>query len=515
MRMMQRLRSKFVRQGAARRSAAIAVALLLLACLGCRRPRETEPPDPHAALSGVTLKLLVVGDDALAQSIGRLRGEWQAQTHSQLQIEQRSERELASEPALNADAVIYPAYCLGPLAERELLAPIAQDALTDPELDWSDIFERDKSAEVTWGTTVYAVPLGSPSLTCFYRADLLERLGRKPPRTWAEYRQLAELLADRSKLGDAAPSPDAKAANAQWSGAIEPLAPGSAGLTLSAQAAPYARHPSHYSTLFNMNTMEPLVAGPPFVRALTELVDAQRFGTPQAIAFGPLEACRELLEGRCGMAVCWTSAYMPAMPAKSAAATDETGAIARGPTVRFSCCELPGADKVYNPSTASWEPHNDRAVRVVPLLGLSGRIGSAAAQSNNPDAARRLLFWLASPKWSQRISPASPATTLFRPSQVSNAQPWCNALLEPPEAHSYALAVQASMSQPQYLYAPRIPGRERYLTALDEAVQRAVSADATPQAALDDAAMRWREITADLGVPSQRRAYRRCLGLEP
>jgi len=457
----------------------------------------------------VTLKLLVVGDDALAQSILRLRGEWQAQTGSQLEIEQYTEAELASAPALSADAVIYPSYCLGALAERELLAPIAQAALGDSELAWGDIFERDKSSEVTWGTTIYAVPLGSPALTCFYRADLLERLGRKPPRTWAEYRQTAELLSNREKLGDAAPAGEGK-----WSGAIEPLAPGSAGLTLLARAAAYARHPSHYSTLFNMNTMEPLVASPPFVRALAEMVEAQRFGSPQAATYGPLDACRELLAGRCGMALCWTSSSTAETSSKPAGSTNKKGPVARGPAVRFGCALLPGADEVYNPSTTSWESGNTGEVRMVPLLGMAGRIGSVAAKSSNPDAARRLLVWLASPQWNGRISPASPGTTLFRPSQVPSAASWSSALLEPPEARAYALAVQETMSQPRYLVAPRIPGREKYLTALDDAVRRAIATDVTPQAALEDAAKRWREITAELGVPEQRRAYRRCLGLE-
>ena len=75
--------------------------------------------------------------------------------------------------------------------------------------------------------------------------------------------------------------------------------------------------------------------------------------------------------------------------------------------------------------------------------------------------------------------------------------------------------MQASLSEHEILHAPRIPGRERYLAALDEAVQRALAGEAAPQTALDEAARRWREITAELGVDSQRNAYRRCLGMEP
>ena len=70
------------------------------------------------------------------------------------------------------------------------------------------------------------------------------------------------------------------------------------------------------------------------------------------------------------------------------------------------------------------------------------------------------------------------------------------------------------LTLPPQVEAPRIPGREKYLAALDDAVRRAVTEGATPQAALDDAAKRWRETTAELSEPAQRRAYRRCLGLE-
>ncbi len=342
------------------------------------------------------------------------------------------------------------------------------------------------------------MPLGSPTLVCLYRADLLERLDRQPPRTWAEYRQLAELLADRGRLGDAAPPQ-----GSPWCGAIEPLAPGWAGLTLLARAASYARHPNHYSTLFNMNTMAPLVAGPPFVRALEELVEAHRFGPSQADKFGPLDAAQDVLLGRCGLALCWTSA------------ADKRAATTRGDMVRFGWHELPGADEVYNPSAASWEPRADRAVKVVPLLGVSGRLGSVGARSKNPDAARKLLFWLAGPKWSQRVSPASPATTLFRASQVPSAPQWVNASFTPGEAREYALAVQTSFSEHEVLHAPRIRGRDRYMAALDEAVRIAIAREAAPQAALDEAARRWREITAELGLESQQNAYRRCLGMEP
>ena len=68
-----------------------------------------------------------------------------------------------------------------------------------------------------------------------------------------------------------------------WCGTIEPLAPGWAGLVLLARAAPYAKHRDNYSALFDIETMEPLVAGPPFVQALEELVAAAKLGPGRSV----------------------------------------------------------------------------------------------------------------------------------------------------------------------------------------------------------------------------------------
>ena len=75
------------------------------------------------------------------------------------------------------------------------------------------------------------------------------------------------MLADRAQSGSAAASDERP-----FSGVLEPLGPGWAGVVLLARAASYAKHPDNYSTLFDINTMEPLIAGEPFVRALEELL---------------------------------------------------------------------------------------------------------------------------------------------------------------------------------------------------------------------------------------------------
>jgi multiple sugar transport system substrate-binding protein len=476
----------------------------VLVLSGC----TAEKPNPGANSAGakelpwkgVTLRLAVAGDARLAEAIGRLRGEWQATTGAELQVAELNEAELASDNPPQADAIIYPAYDLGLLAEREWLRPLPENSLSSDELAWAEIFEADKTFDANWGSVTYGFPFGSPTLVCCYRKDLLSKLDREPPQTWAEYQQLAALLADRGELADAAP-----AAELPWSGTIEPLAEGWAGLTLLARAAAYAKHRNHFSTLFEMESMDPLIAGAPFVRALDEMATARPHMLDEALDASPERTHEALLAGRCGMALTWTSAAFGENEAAERPAT--------GDNMEFGFIELPGSDQAFNPKTEQWDARRDDESPRVPLVGLSGRLGSVTVHSDQPDAAFQLLTWLSGPQWSTRVSVASKATTLFRRSHVEGGAEWADPRLGAAGSLAYAEAVERSLSSADLFGAPRIDGRQRYLAALDRAVRDAVNGKTASDAALQTAAAEWRKITEELGPERQRTAYRRSLGL--
>lgn len=477
-----------------------AMSALLAVLVGCGADAANE----HAANSeralpfeGVELKLLIADDAELAEAIGRLRGEWRGSTGSELELSQIAENELLDADSLDADAVIYPAYDLGVLVEREWLAPLPKSAATNEDLESGDVFEADKTHDASWGSTAYGVSFGSPVLVCMYRADLLRQLDRQPPRTWQEYQDLASLLADGEKLGLSGEAVQ------KWSGAIEPLAADWAGLTLLARAAAYAKHRNHYSALFDIETMSPLIAGPPFVRALDELAAASRLSpdSPRTDAAG---VCEAFFEGRCGLALTWPAA-------RSAHENVDRDAQPEQFEIGFS--ELPGSSDVYNPKTRAWEKRRADEPPQVPLLGISGRIGSVSKSSQHDDAAWRLLAWLSGPKWGDRVATASRGTTVYRRSQIDAGPQWVDARIGEAAAAEYVEVVERSLSAVEVLGAPRMPGRRQYLKALDEAVNRALSGEATSQEALEAAAAAWTQITDELGLEHQRAAYRRSLGL--
>jgi multiple sugar transport system substrate-binding protein len=280
------------------------------------------------------------------------------------------------------------------------------------------------------------------------------------------------------------------------------LGPGWRGVLLLARAAAYAGHPENYSVLFDIRSMEPLVAGPPFVRALEELVDAAQYGPDSPLEQTPGSARRAFWSGWAGMALSWPSA----------AAEDFEDAA--DPRLRVGFARLPGAREVYNVARDRWDERDARQSPCVPLLSVAGRVGVVRKDGSHPTAAFQLLLWLSGNRWSTSVCSESPAVTLFRREHLAKPKQWVEPPVSAEAAAGYASITQASLTDRRFVTALTIPGRSEYLAALDRAVQTAVDGTSTAQEALQTAAASWQEITKRLGVDQQKSAYRSSLGLE-
>lgn len=454
-------------------------------------------PDASPAAAARPLAVLVIDDPLMAQSLAQYQGQWKAETGGELQVRLAKAGQDLPAPKPDEDVVVFPSSLLGDLAAGKHLLALDRQLLTPHEAPWSDVFDLLRQREAAWGRDLYAVPLGSPVLVCYYRADLFARLKLRPPRTWDEYQKAAESLGNRSKPADAAPPADRP-----WSGTAEPLAPGWAAQVLLARAASYAKHPDHYSTLFDMATMAPRIDGPPFVRALEELAAAARLGPANPLGLDPDAVRAAFWRGECAMALTWPSG---AGPEKAA------------PGVSCGVTALPGANAVYNPGEQQWSDLPRGEVARVPLLGIAGRMAGVARASSQPDAALRWIFWLAARQGTGPRTTANPATTLFRESDLATPEgraAWVERAMTPEAAVQYGAALEETLRAPQWLVTLRVPGRAEYAAALDAAVRQAVQGKKTPDEALRDAASQWRAITARLGADRQRHAYRQSLGLD-
>jgi ABC-type glycerol-3-phosphate transport system substrate-binding protein len=342
-----------------------------------------------------------------------------------------------------------------------------------------------------------------------YRSDLFELYGKQPPRTWEEYQQLADFFQSATQLRKQAATKQSLSSNPglaePWSATLEPLADGWASRLLLARAAAYAKHRDYVSVLFDRETMEPLIAGPAFVRALTELTAAAKAEHENAKSLTPEETFGQFLAGHAAMAITWPSA---------AAETQSTSEKSDS-KISIAFAALPGSTTAYNLRRGNWEPRRDDEAISIPVHMISGRVGSVCHGTDSAEAAFHLLVWLSGNKFSSDILPASSATTMFRHSQLDDPRPWVGPAIAPTAANEYGQVLIAALRQPEFITVPRIPGESEYMAALDDAVRASSAGKQSPQKSLEEAVVRWKEITGRFGASQQLEAYRRSIKVAP
>jgi multiple sugar transport system substrate-binding protein len=464
------------------------IGLILFTITGC--PRKAPPPPPSVNESK-PVRLLVLDDPPLAEEIERV---WRSRSEAVLEVRQARLDETLEQSRLNADAVVYPSALLGELLARDWLLPFSKEMQENSDLNQADVLDLLRLQEIRWGEATYAASFGSPVVLLAYRADVFKAAGVAPPASWDEYHQTAIKLAQSEHDKSSADSE-----KQPWSGTVEPWASGWAGQTLLVRAAAYARHHDQYSDVFDITSMEPLIGGPPFVRALEEMAAVAPSASPKSLNRTPLDAYRDVVEGRAAMALCWPSATVSFQPRE-------------GVEVRWS--RIPASREVYHQSARRWEQRESDEETHIPLLATSGRLGSITRETSRSQAALHVLAVL-SGSWGQDLAPASAATTLYRQSQLTSPGKWMPKSADADSAESYAEAIEQSLTQGVGMFSPRIPGRARYLAVLDEAVRRALQGEVSPAESLAQAAEQWRKTTGEIGLDQQRDAYQRSLGLEP
>lgn len=473
----------------ARTTSAAALILTLLAglpgCQGSANSQSSAPP-----LAGIALKLGVVDDPGMQAEIESLAGEWNARSGSELEVL----AVVLGEAPPAVDVLIYPSSSLAELVERDRLAELPAEFVARNGLGWEEIWEPLRLGEATWGESRrLAVPLGSPVPLLVYRRDLFDAADLDPPATWEDCAPIAEKLA-------AANHPH------QF---LQPLGENWRALTLLARAAPYCRHRSHYSDLFDVERMEPLIDSPPFVRALEELAAAAGSDAEKQLKQRPRDVLAALAGGEGALGIAWLEMAAPEADLE----------LADG--VELGVVPLPGSKAVYNASSGDWEQRDQP--QKVPLLAVSGRMGSVLKTSAHPDGAWELLAALTGKEWGPRISQASRSATGLAANQRATAAPrrtdpaarWLPDHARTALSAEYGAAQQSALAASRWMYCLRIPGRQDYLAALDQAVRAAASGKSTPQDALTQTAEAWREITEQHGRDAQRRAYQRSQGMIP
>lgn len=94
----------------------------------------------------------------------------------------------------------------GEWAEGKYLEPLDEWIANDPDFDLSIYIESFWKYTGEWKGIQYMIPFNSEAVMPFYNKDVLEKLGKDIPTTWAEYKDLAKSIAENPEFEGIYPS---------------------------------------------------------------------------------------------------------------------------------------------------------------------------------------------------------------------------------------------------------------------------------------------------------------------
>jgi ABC-type glycerol-3-phosphate transport system substrate-binding protein len=458
------------------------VCIVLLGSLvfaGCGNEKEDDQKGVSGKASpDVTLNILVVDAPSIAQTAGR---RWSAEGMGDAKFTEMSSKELAEknfelDPSI--DVIVYPSEYMADLVSATQLMPIPKKYRTGDTVNPKEILEHQNRFLMRYGSEVYSLPLGDVYLMLVYNKKVFEELKLEVPATWSEYATVAEKL---RSAGHAVQ---------------EPLAEGWASRTLLSRAASHVRSRGQVSTVFEINSMKPLLESEPFPRVFEEMKSA--LGEDVDASLTPADVFRNLLSGQTAMGLTWPSKHFVGEDAP----INEDLVIA----------SLPGAREWYNRQETKWQKRDQDASIRIPLLGSTGLVASVNKSSGFATTAIDFATWICSKQTSTSVSIESPKVSMYRATHLGLPSRWAGDKISPDAVEQFAEVVREISEANLVLLFPRIPGQSQYLAALDEQVVLFAKGEVQAKQALSATAEQWDKISERLNRAEQVKKLRRSEG---
>jgi multiple sugar transport system substrate-binding protein len=377
----------------------------------------------------------------------------------------------------------------------------------DDLLAWDDIPDGIKTKN-SWGGKTYAFIVDNDNQSMFYRKDVLTdprwqeefqaAAGRElaVPQTLTEFTEVARFFTGQDWGGDVEGDKYGfvtcvlRGAQLAWY-----CYPWTAPYTV----VPRDKAPAQGIFLFDPD-MNPLVNTEGFVRGIAEMVEAVKTAMRPGGDTDRGAVISEITNGHALMSFDWGDTG-PASVASESVVKDKIGF---APT--------PGSAEYFDWQSGAWVTVD--GVHRAPTHAFNGWSYFITSQAKNPDMAWAWLKFHASPGVSA-IDVASPNSGMqpWRTSHSTNLTPWAEAGWAEDEARAYVETILAVTNDPNAVFDPRVPGADRYQKELELNLQRALLGEADPQAAMDDCANAFNDITEELGREDQIAAYHAHLGM--
>lgn len=397
------------------------------------------------------------------------------------------------------DALFFPSLWLGDF--NPYLAPVPEAYL---ETQGMQDLTATYRGVATWNDQMLLYTMDGDRHYMKYRADIFdnpemqarfeEETGRAltPPATWEEYNEVAAVFSGWDWDGDGQPN----------FGTAEVTQRDD--LMFSAfisRVAGYAKNPDVTGGFFfDLETMEPLVNTPGWVRGLEMFVAAQDSMPPGGTNFGLGDEIFSFGGGQTLMSYSWDDAFIQAQQEDSPIRNSVI------PTA------LPGSTEVWNRNTGEWDTF-DEPNR--PGYVTWGWTSAVAGSSQNQDMAFDFLCFFSNEANTESdmqvgrygVNPYREAH--FEAAFYEDELGWT-----PEVSQAYVETLRGIDENPNRVFDLRVPGVGEFMSSLAAGVARAQAGTATPQQALDDVADEWRAIVDRIGADTIRAAYANVVALE-
>lgn len=355
----------------------------------------------------------------------------------------------------------------------------------------------------SWNGQMIQYPMDGDRHYLKYRTDVFENeelqarfladTGRAltVPATWEEYNEVAAYFSGFDWDGDGevnfGSAEVAKRDDLMFSAFIS-------------RAAPYAKHPDVTGGFFfDLETMEPLINTPGFVRGLELFVEAQAAFPPGGSNFGLGDEIFSFGGGQTLMSYSWDDAFIQAQQEDSRI----RNMVAAAP--------LPGAHEVWNRDTGQWDSFEDPNRAPYMTWGWTSAV---SAQSEEKEMAfDYLCFFTNETNTFHDLQIGRFGVNPYRTSHFDSTF-WQGLGWDAAVADSYVATLAGMEESANRVYDLRVPGVSQFMSSMANGVAEAMAGQKTPQEALDGVAEEWRGIVDRIGEDRLREAYANLVRLE-
>ncbi len=461
----------------------------------------SAPPN----LNGITVNIVTFTGPQIAEPLQRRAPDFQKLTGAKINIITIPFSDLYqkiltdfSTHTNSYDAIVYDPQWMGDFASAGYLLDLTSMVNSDPALQWNDIQPYFRDFSASYKGKVYDIPLDGDLQMVYYRRDILEKDGIKPPETWDDYIAIA-------KKYQGATFPDGKpgygsciamkrAAQSYWM-----------FLTI---LAPFEQTQGTKSGAFlDPTNMNPLINNEGGLQALSIYQQLSKLGPPDQLNEDVGDSRGLYTSGRCVLSIDW----------------GDIGVLATDPTTSkvnhlVGSVISPGTKMVVDRATGKLVPCDSKTcpyaingVNHAPFAAYGGWSGAinAGAKPDAQKAAFAFFAYMSAPAQSNiDVTLGKTGFNPYRASQFSNLQPWLASGMNQADAQSYLGAIQQSLSSPNMVLDLRIPQNQYYeQVSLDTALAQFLAGQLNAQQAAAQIESQWKAKTNELGAQMMLQAY--------